>query len=126
MPTAQQRDEVLKAADELRRAKVAYETALARFDALFDESARGTERKPKRMGKAPDPHSVNQRVLAALTANGGPMKVDAIADEIKTKAPKVRNAIVYHQKKGRVVRVGESLYDLAGRQNGSGATAAEL
>ncbi len=120
MPTAQQRDEILKAADELRRTKAAYEAALARLDAMLD----GGQGQAKRMGRAPHSRSVNQRVLVALTANGGPMKVDAIAEQIKTKTQKVRNALSYHQKKGRVVRVGESLYDLKGRENSSGASAA--
>jgi hypothetical protein len=123
MVTEQQREEILKAGDEVRRTKVAYDAALVRFDAAVDALQGGTassQKTPKRIGKVPNPRSLAQRVLAALTANGGPLKVDAMAEQFKKSNKEIRNAIVYHQKKGAVIRVGEGTYDLKVRENGSG------
>jgi hypothetical protein len=126
MVTQEQREEILKAADELRLAKAAYDAAVARFDAVLDGRVPAVKReKPKRFGKAPDPRSLTQRVLAAITANGGAMNIGTLAEQFRKSNKEIRNAIVYHQKKGAVIRVGEGMYDLKVRQNGSDPHVAE-
>jgi hypothetical protein len=124
MATEEQRNEILKAAEEVHRAKAAYEAAVANFDAALD-GRRVFATKHKHVGKAPNPRSLTQRVLAAITANGGAMKIGALAEQFKKSNKEIRNAIVYHQKKGAVIRVGEGTYDLKVRENGSGHHAAE-
>jgi hypothetical protein len=126
MAMEQKREEILKAADELRQAKAAYDAAVARFDAVLDGRVPAVKQaKQKRIGKAPDPNSLSQRVLTVLDANNGPVKIDALAERFNKSNKEIRNAIVYHQKKGVVIRVGDGLYDLIARKNGSGPHAAE-
>jgi len=122
--TPEERQAILEAAQEVNRAEAAHKAAIARFDALI-EGRRVPRAKSGRRGKAPDPKSLNQRVLKAITDSPSPVAIGSLALLLSTTTTKVRNAVVYHQKKGRVVHAGlAGQYTLKGRMNGNGARAA--
>ncbi len=120
----EERQAILEAAQEVNRTEAAHKAAIARFDALI-EGRRVPRAKSDRHGKATDPKSLNQRVLKAITDSPAPVAVNSLALLLKADPKKVRYAIVYHQKKGRVVHAGlEGQYTLKGRMlNGNGAQA---
>jgi hypothetical protein len=127
MATYPEIDEILKAASEVNRLKAGYDAAVLRFQALVDGRRIGkTMPAPvrKHKGKVADPKSLNQRVLAEITRSPAPAAIDSLAILLNATPKQVRHAIVYHQKKGRVVRVGPGEYTLTGRMNGNGVHAA--
>jgi hypothetical protein len=125
--TPEERQAILEAAQEVNRTEAAHKAAVARFDALI-EGRRSPRAKAERKGKSPDPTSLNQRVLKAITDSPSPVAVNSLAVLLGEEPKKVRYAIVYHQKRGRVVHAGqEGQYTLKGRMtlNGNGAKAAQ-
>ncbi len=120
----EERQAILEAAQEVNRTEAAHKAAIAQFSSASSKAVAFREQSD-RQGKATDPKSLNQRVLKAITDSPAPVAVKSLALLLKADPKKVRYAIVYHQKKGRVVHAGlEGQYTLKGRMlNGNGAHA---
>jgi hypothetical protein len=137
MATEQQRQEIRFALDEIERLEQQLKLANQRFDMLLarqsspqtnfgtDQAKRMVEFLKARKGKAPDPNSLTQRVLAEIKRSPDPVAISALAVLLKTTEKQVRNAIVYHQKKGVLVHAGKpEHFTMKGRMlNGNGANA---
>jgi len=137
MATQAELFDILSAANEVNRLKAQYEAAVGRFNALVDgrRSAHVAQQAPSippvpsrratpRPGKAPDPHSLNQRVLAEITRSPAPVAISALAIVLNATPKQIRYAVIYHQKRGVVVHAGlPEQYTLKGRLNLNGASA---
>jgi hypothetical protein len=144
MATEQQRQEIRFALDEIERLEQQLKVANQRFDALLTgvrqpshlelKEKLNTEeltdlfksmKAARQRGKAPDPNSLAQRVLAEVTRSPEPVAISALAVLLKANEKQIRNAIVQHQKKGVLVHAGKpEHFTLKGRMlNGNGAHA---
>lgn len=125
--SAEERKAIVEAARDVDRAEAEWKAAVARFDALIEgrRAPKLPQAKRKGKGKVADPKSLNQRVLKAITDSTAPASIKSLAIVLNATPQQVRNAVVYHQKKGRVVHAGlEGQYTLKGRLNVNGASAA--
>ncbi len=139
MATEQQRQEIRLALDEIERLERQLALANQRFDALLAQSSHAPEIKispenakaflafsrSQHRGKAPNPKSLTQRVLAEIKGSPGPVAISALATLLNVTPKQARNAVVYHQKKGTVVHAGvPEQFVLKGRMlNGNGTQA---
>lgn len=115
MVSDQERSEIVKAGNEVERLKALYEAAIERFDALVEgrraapvaiDFGAASAKSFKRKGKAPDPKSLNQRVLAEIARSPTPVAIKALAVLLNATEKQIRHAIVYHQKRGVLVHAG--------------------
>jgi hypothetical protein len=127
--------DILTAANEVNRLKAQYDAAVGRFNALVDgrRSAHVAQQAPTvpsapvrratPRGKAPNPHSLNQRVLAEIIRSPSPVAISALAVVLNATPRQIRYAVIYHQKRGDVVHAGlPEQYTMKGRlDNGASA-----
>jgi hypothetical protein len=132
MATEAELREIRAAANALDRAEAAHQAAQARFKAAVEKLGQSDTSAPRRTvivaphhgGKAPDPNSLTQRVLKAITDSPSPVAVGSLAMVLSATPKQVRHAIVYHQKRGRIVHAGlPGQFTLKGRLNVNGAAA---
>lgn len=139
MATEHQRREIRLALDEIERLERQLALANQRFDLLLAQGGNAPEFKidpeqaktylafanAQHRGKAPNPKSLTQRVLAEIKKSPGPVAISALATLLNVTPKQARNAVVYHQKKGTVVHAGvPEQFILKGRMlNGNGTHA---
>lgn len=131
--TREQRREIRRAFEEVDLLEAKLDAANLRLEALL--SQRNDANAPADVGlniqvrtargKAPDPQSLTQRVLAEIRRSPDPVAISALATLLKVTPRQARNAVVYHQKKGTVVHAGvpEQFMLASRRLNGNGANA---
>jgi hypothetical protein len=113
----------LALAAKILRMQTELDAAKREFEALLGGAGdKHAGRKAKHlMGKQPDPNSVNQRVLVAITKAPEPQSIDVLSKALSLTAKQVRQAIAYHHKRKRLVNVGPNTYTLKESSvNGSG------
>ena len=119
-------DAALQAAKEVLRLEAELATAKERFYALIGQpNISPSPNRTKPTGKAINPESINQRVVALLRV--GAQTVEFMAQHLGATPQQVRHALVYHQKRGRVTHAGvANTYKLLEVINGNGTIPAQV
>jgi hypothetical protein len=121
MPTEQERQEIRRVIQEINSLEAQLLVANKRLDELIDGARLRAavaanadiadprsirSQVPRHKGKVADPASLSQRVLQELMGSEQGMSISALARNLGTDPKRIRNAVVYHQKRGTVVHAG--------------------
>ncbi len=130
--TKEERVEIRRAFEDVDLAEAKLDAANRRLEALLSRGNRSGAPADTGLrihihtgrGKAPDPKSLTQRVLAEIRRSPDPVAISSLATVLNATPRQIRNAIVYHQKRKTVVHAGvPEQFMLRSRQNGNGARA---